>query len=266
MLRFPTLELIFIGLTVFCEAKILPKTTDPPPTTPARVDAAPGEFPYVVSLRRNGVHFCGGAIIGSKHVLTAAHCFVGRVDPPYTAGLTVATGALKRQDDGDLYLAKKVVPHSGFSRGPDTRWKHDIAVITIIPVCSFQLMNPIIMTQNVKTLGLPTSPTPGAVVAVLSGWGSATKFGPEADHLQKRNVTVLTNDECNKKDASILDTQMCGFDGRGTGFCNGDSGSPLVYNNEVVGIVSFAISCGIGYPDTYTRVHKYLDFIKENSN
>ncbi|XP_015117640.1 chymotrypsin-2 isoform X2 [Diachasma alloeum] len=258
MLRFPTLELIFIGLTVFCEAKILPKTTDPPPTTPARVDAAPGEFPYVVSLRRNGVHFCGGAIIGSKHVLTAAHCFVGRVDPPYTAGLTVATGALKRQDDGDLYLAKKVVPHSGFSRGPDTRWKHDIAVIT--------LMNPIIMTQNVKTLGLPTSPTPGAVVAVLSGWGSATKFGPEADHLQKRNVTVLTNDECNKKDASILDTQMCGFDGRGTGFCNGDSGSPLVYNNEVVGIVSFAISCGIGYPDTYTRVHKYLDFIKENSN
>ncbi|XP_011310065.1 chymotrypsin-2-like [Fopius arisanus] len=258
MMRLVRLVLVVvIGLTI-CQAadlpgKILPKTTDSP-----RVDAATGEFPYIVSLRRNGVHFCGGAIIGVKKILTAAHCFVGRVDPPYTEGLTIATGALKRQEDGDLHLANKVVPHSEFSRGPDTRWKHDIAVIS--------LMTPIIMTEKVKTVGLPTGPTPGGVVGVLAGWGSATKFGPEADHLQKRNVTVLTNDDCNKKDASILETQMCGFDGRGTGFCNGDSGGPLIYNNEVIGIVSFGISCGIGYPDTYTRVHKYLNFIKENSN
>lgn len=103
---------------------------------------------------------------------------------------------------------------------------------SLIIFCLLQLRTPIIINQNVKTIGLPTGATPGAVNAILSGWGSATKFGPEADHLQKRNVTVLTNDECNKKDASILDTQMCGFDGKGTGFCN-----VSIYNELVNGII-----------------------------
>ncbi|XP_031774629.1 chymotrypsin B-like [Apis florea] len=37
-------------------------------------NAIPHEFPWMVSISRKGGHFCGGTILNSKYVLTAAHC------------------------------------------------------------------------------------------------------------------------------------------------------------------------------------------------
>ncbi|KAF7990980.1 hypothetical protein HCN44_000785 [Aphidius gifuensis] len=218
-------------------------------------NASDREFPYMVSLRRDGIHFCGGAIISSRHILTAAHCFVGRADPPYTRNLTVVSGAVEKRY-GQVHNVFKVTVHSNFTRGSEARWRDDIAVVTV--------REKIIFDQRQSSILLPKEDTPGNVKAVLTGWGQLSSTDlVEPSVLQKRNVTILKNKECNdKKNSNMLDTQVCGYDGKGTGFCNGDSGSPLVYNDEVVGIVSFSVSCGIGYPDLYTRVYHYLDFIR----
>ncbi|XP_014217942.1 alpha- and beta-fibrinogenase OhS1-like [Copidosoma floridanum] len=45
--------------------------------------------------------------------------------------------------------------------------------------------------------------------------------------------------------------------------CSGDSGSPLVFNKKVIGIVSIGVAaCDETIrPSAYTEVSKYLDFI-----
>ena len=45
-------------------------------------DAAEGDAPWMVSMayKSNDKHFCGGAIIGERTILSAAHCFVKSID------------------------------------------------------------------------------------------------------------------------------------------------------------------------------------------
>jgi len=44
-------------------------------------DARPEEFPWMVSIKStkgsksSGDHFCGGFVINSRHIISAAHCF-----------------------------------------------------------------------------------------------------------------------------------------------------------------------------------------------
>lgn len=45
-------------------------------------------------------------------------------------------------------------------------------------------------------------------------------------------------------------------------YFQGDSGSPLVIGNELVGIVSWGIPCAVGFPDVHTRLAPYVDWIK----
>ena len=44
-------------------------------------------------------------------------------------------------------------------------------------------------------------------------------------------------------------------------FIQGDSGSPLVAENQIIGIVSFGKPCGVGVPDVFTKVSSYLSWI-----
>lgn len=43
----------------------------------------------------------------------------------------------------------------------------------------------------------------------------------------------------------------------------GDSGGPLAENGKVVGIVSWGMPCARGYPDVYTRVFSFKNWIEE---
>ena len=52
-------------------------------------DATPHSWPWMVSLRHNGRHICGGSLIKGNWVVTAAHCVARN---PSIGGYTVVVG------------------------------------------------------------------------------------------------------------------------------------------------------------------------------
>lgn len=83
-------------------------------------------------------------------------------------------------------------------------------------------------------------------------------------------MQTLDNADCRKRfndpSAPIHDfSTICAFSGAyGTGVCSGDSGGPLVYNNELIGITSWAQLCALGLPDGFTRVSEYVPWIEKH--
>ncbi|XP_011505215.1 PREDICTED: trypsin-1-like [Ceratosolen solmsi marchali] len=94
-------------------------------------------------------------------------------------------------------------------------------------------------------IGLPTKDINNGDIAILSGWGLTTyPYSGSSDHLQKISIPILKHYECSRYyPFSIEKEQFCTYNERGIGACHGDSGSPLVHNEVLVGISSFIIPC-----------------------
>lgn len=93
------------------------------------------------------------------------------------------------------------------------------------------------------------------------------------DVLQYSELQTIDQNECSSRftdipmlQAFIYNTIVCTVDKKNGGACHGDSGGPLVdaEKKTVVGVVSWGVPCAKGYPDVFTRVHSYLDWINEN--
>lgn len=84
--------------------------------------APPGAFPFQISLRDNGnVHFCGGALISERWVLTAASCVYGKA----ANQILIVAGADSIRD-GTIYTCENITRHEQFN--VNTR-AYDIAVV-----------------------------------------------------------------------------------------------------------------------------------------
>ena len=65
----------------------------------------------------------------------------------------------------------------------------------------------------------------------------------------------------------IEESVLCTINAKNVGACHGDSGGPLVdaadpENKVLVGLVSWGVPCARGFPDAFTRVHYFVDWIK----
>lgn len=115
----------------------------------------------------------------------------------------------------------------------------------------------------------------------IAGWGSI-----EADRtnrskvLLKATLNVVPIENCNQTLVkynqlsnqpslrALSLSQMCALN-RTTksDACQGDSGGPIFIRNptgmsDLVGIVSFGVSCGTDLPGVYTRIASYVDWIE----
>jgi trypsin len=158
---------------------------------------------------------------------------------------------------GTAYNVSKIIKHQDFNT--TTIW-NDIALIKIEGKFEF--------TDVVKTIGI--GEVSGGQSSTIVGWGS-TKDG-DPNEQQYTEVTTLTPDDCAQlAEAAPYNLergpgQVCALGSVDVGPCHGDSGGPLLFNNTVVGMVSYALdpACAKGYPDIYTRAAYYAEWIDES--
>lgn len=199
---------------------------------------------YIVSLRRrNGQFFCGGSLVRSRYVVTAAHCVKGlRSRNVYVHG-----GATYLRQTGIKRSVSKIIIPKSFSMKTGNM---DVAVL--------KLSKPM-RGRSVSTIRLCSRKSLTNKRVHVSGWGftKETNIRP-SQQLRTVRVRVQSRGKCRssyRRKLKISDTMMCASVPGRKDSCSGDSGGPLVHRKQLCGIVSLGIGCGRKkYPGIYTMI------------
>ena len=223
--------------------------------------ATKGEHPWAVYLSTNSSgrgSYCGGSLIASDWVITAAHCIgtdvIYIVAGVFTKSLATSANAFVVQDK---YI------HPDYDRTSSD----DIALLKLANPVPTSLVD---VYAELPSLSLDsTFVEPGDPLKVI-GWGTTTAGGggSQSNNLLEVTLEVTTEAACLRAFSGInFDTQICaGSPDIGKDSCQGDSGGPILFTDDgqdyVAGIVSFGRGCGAeGFPSVYTRTAAFLDWV-----
>ncbi|MBN3303546.1 coagulation factor VII [Amia ocellicauda] len=224
-----------------------------------------GECPWQALLQISGVYLCGGIVIDTIWVLTAAHC----VHQISKYRMMVILGEhIRNVEEGteQLKVVEKIIVHEDYNA---TNADNDIALLQLNSSATYnQFVRPICLpTRQFTMLELAT-----VRLSTVSGWGRLGESGPTAKVLQRIEIPRIKTQECRAKTKmTITNNMFCAGDFEGEkDSCMGDSGGPLVtkYKNTwfLTGIVSWGQGCALpGYYGIYTRVSNYLDWIQKHT-
>ncbi|XP_063802244.1 chymotrypsinogen B-like isoform X1 [Pseudophryne corroboree] len=220
-------------------------------------EAVPGSWPWQVSLQdRTGWHYCGGSLISSTWVVTAAHCGVGNTD-------RVVLGEHDRNSNAEQIQSlavSRVFTHPNWN---SNTINNDISLI--------KLATPAVLdsTASPVCLANPGESYDDGRICVTSGWGK-TRYNAltTPSKLQQTALPVISNTQCKTYWGNNISDVMVCAGAAGSSSCMGDSGGPLVCQNNgawtLVGIVSWgSSSCSTSTPAVYARVTELRNWLDQ---
>jgi secreted trypsin-like serine protease len=229
-------------------------------------EAQPGAWPWMVGLVYHGTptvydgQFCGGTLISSKWVLTAAHCVEGKSTSEFYA----LSGVHNLSADAGTQLGvKQIIQHPDYNSSTDN---YDFALLELTTNAP---QTPVGIYSGSPSAGISSTLT--GETATVIGWGNTSPDGYNyPERLQQVALPVVSNTTCDASYPGDITTNMlcAGYSYGGKDSCQGDSGGPLVLfiAGQWVhsGVVSWGYGCAQpGYYGVYARTTEAIDFIKE---
>ncbi|XP_030034521.2 collagenase-like [Manduca sexta] len=213
----------------------------------------------VISLTNGQTSVCGGSLISSNRVLTAATCWF---DGQYQASAMLAVlGSVRLFSGGTRVSAASIAVHPRFNY---YFFENNLAVLNIPYVSSTSYIRPIVMAN--------TNLSYASYTAEIIGFGKTSPGSAitESQTLRDVFVQVLTNDVCRIYYGNLVEPEhMCTSGVGARGACGGDAGGPLILyssagNDVLIGVVNFWSSngCASGYPSGHTRVAHHYNWIR----
>jgi len=240
-------------------------------------DARKNAFPWMVRLVSmigllqglpQGFQLCGGTLLNSNVVLSAAHCtFRGKMGPPIHAQMMkvhLGDHDTKRHEYGEQnagVIDYRVHPHyNHYNQDAD----NDFSLLF--------LDRNIVFSKTISSACLPNpSKNYENILVTAAGWG-IDETGNTPNILQQVDLKTMSNRHCNYKwgGGLRLTKNMICADGHYKGTCSGDSGGPLMVKGRekiVIGVTSWGITdiCYGNQPNVFARVSSQLEWIKANA-
>ncbi|XP_050562044.1 trypsin, alkaline C isoform X2 [Spodoptera frugiperda] len=231
------------------------------------------EYPYMSNMQYGfwGIWWfqaCGGSLLTTTSVLSAAHCYFGDSASEWRVRL----GTSFASSGGSEHTVSQLVLHQQYN--PNTL-DHDIAIV--------RLANPAVYSNSVQPASVAGSAynLPDNTLVTTIGWGTTSSGGSSPEQLQHVDINIINQQLCAERYAylktqpgyqnwpDITDNMLCAgiLNVGGKDACQGDSGGPLAHNkNVIVGVVSWGFQCADAfYPGVNARVSKYTQWISQNA-
>ncbi|XP_069843796.1 complement C1r subcomponent-like protein [Dipodomys merriami] len=231
-------------------------------------EAEPGSFPWqaLTSVHGRG----GGALLGDRWVLTAAHAL--RPKNRVSGGRRPRVDVFLGHADVDGMLAsgaravRRVHVHPAYRQDDPHDFRGDLALL--------ELQHPVSVGPRLLPVCLPDREalSLAGVGGYISGFGA--QRGWLSTKLKYSGVQVAPPERCaawlrERGRAEVFSHEMfcAGDEAQDSAVCQGDSGSVFVVWDDLAqhwvatGIVSWGIGCGKGY-GFYTKILSYVDWIR----
>ncbi|XP_028852986.1 tissue-type plasminogen activator isoform X2 [Denticeps clupeoides] len=209
---------------------------------------------------------CGGVLIDSCWLLSAAHCF----QENFTAGrLQVVLGRtfrLQNSSSEQIFEVEKYWVHEHYD---EQTYDNDIVLLKLKGedgICAIH--SPEVMPACLPDASLQL---PDWTECEISGYGKEHEFSPfYSERVKRGHVRLWPQDRCVPEKLSgrpVTPNMLCAGDTRGLDdACKGDSGGPLVCPSgdrmTLLGLISWGDGCGKqDTPGVYTRVTQYVHWV-----